>query len=153
MHVTNYSHFNANNFLAIYSGVVGREFEYLRLDTKVPCLYLVGTFPLWQLSSLVLTGLLQMGTKWLILPCRCFLVTTQRVSPLLFVSTIIHMLLTATFIFQPRILFSSEFHPSWTVDIFCFSTSQRCRVPLFKNISTFLYHLWPSDHIASCSKW
>lgn len=44
MHVTNRSHFHASNFLAIYSGVMSRELEYVRLDTKVPCWYLERTF-------------------------------------------------------------------------------------------------------------
>lgn len=42
--VTDHLYFNANSVLAISSGAMIRELETLRLETRILCWYLVGTF-------------------------------------------------------------------------------------------------------------
>lgn len=69
----------------------------------------------------------------------------QRVYPLLFVSPTTHMLYCPPHFFSdPGFSFIQNFTPveKWIV----FSASWYCRVALFTNKPTILYHLWSSHH-------
>jgi hypothetical protein len=97
--VTNHLHFNANNVLAISSGVMTRELEYLSLETRIPCWYLVETF--------TCVAVLFSSVDWLS-PDRNDM--TYPKMPML--SGHSPVCSPMVYLFPERFLFHLEFHPS-----------------------------------------